>query len=68
MTRPGRALRTRAPTACAVLLLTAVLVGVPAGVRAYPANAAASAPFPGLAVAVTAYTSSGVVLIGLVCV
>jgi len=45
MTRPGRALRTRAPTACAVLLLTAALTGLPAGVRASNGSEYYSDPF-----------------------
>ncbi len=45
MTRPGSALRTRAPTACAVLLLTAALAVVPAGVRASTGSEILSDPF-----------------------
>ena len=45
MTRPGSAWRTRAPAACAVLLLTAALVAVSAGVRASTGSEYFSDPF-----------------------
>ncbi len=45
MTRPGRALRTHAPTASAVLLLTVALAVVPAGVRASNGSEYYSDPF-----------------------